>query len=149
VYNFSEGADRKVDTKEFQTLCMHVFNLDLSIVKSVHLGPKINNKHWPLLLTVEDLEYKISHSHFLRSHDQYKNIFIAPDRTKLKQKALDELRERRAKGETGLLIHNGVVIKRYPRPSASNSHASDTPTNQSSDSPTSHGSDVPTSHGSN
>jgi len=59
VYNFSEGADRKVDTKAFQTLCMHAFNLDLSIVKSVCLGPKINNTHRPLLLTVEDLEDKI------------------------------------------------------------------------------------------
>jgi len=81
-------ADQKVDTKVFQTLCMHVFNLDLSILKSVRLGPKINNKHRPLLLTVEDLEdkiYLISHSHFLRRHDQYKSIFIPPDRTKLER----------------------------------------------------------------
>ena len=155
VYNFSEGADRKVDTKSFQTLCMHVFKLDLSIVKSVRLGPKITNKHRPLLLTVEELDdknYLISHSHFLRRHDQYKNIFIAPDRTKLERlkhkKAVDELRERRAKGESGLLIRNGVVIKRHLRPSASASHSSDAPTSQSSDTPTSQSSDAPTSQSS-
>jgi len=153
VYNFSEGADWKVDTKSFQTLCMHVFKLDLSIVKSVRLGPKISNKYWPLLLTVEesdDKNYLISHSHFLCCHDQYKNIFIAPHRTKLERlkhkKAVDELRERCAKDESGLLIRNGVVIKLHLRPSASASRFLDAP---SSDVPNSHSSGVPTNHSSN
>ena len=103
IYNFSEEADQKVDTKSFQTLCMHVFKLDYCIVKSVRLGPKTSNIHRPLLLTVEEFDdsnYLISHSH---RHDQYKNIFIAPDRTKLEhlknKKAVNELRERRAKGD--------------------------------------------------
>ena len=38
-----------------------------------------------------------------------------PDRTKLEwlkhEKAVDELRQRQAQGETDLLIHNGVVIR--------------------------------------
>ena len=78
-----------------------------------------------------------------------KNIFIAPDKTKLERlkhtKAVDELRERHAKGELGLLICNGVVIKRHLRPSASTSRFSDAPTSQSSDTPTSQSSDAPTS----
>ena len=126
VYNFAEGSDRKADIEAFLTLSTAVFKLDISISKAVRLGPKITNKHRPLLLTVEDIDsrnYLISHSHFLRHHDQYNQVFIVPDRTKLERikhkKAVDELRQRRAKGETGLLIRNGVVIKRQPRQSAS------------------------------
>ena len=134
VYNFSEGPDRKADIKAFQTLSDAVFKLDVSISKAVHLGQKITNKHRPLLLTVEDIDknYLISHSHFLRRHDQYNKVFIVPDRTKLERnmhkKAVDELRQRNAKGETGLLIRDGVVLKRQLRPSPSTSQNS----NQSS-----------------
>jgi len=45
-------------------------------------------------------------------------IFIVaiPDRSKLEhlnhKKVVDELKQSGAKGETGLLIHNGVIIKR-------------------------------------
>ena len=82
-------------------------------------------------MTIEELDdknYLISHSHFLRHHEQYKIVFIVPDRTKLERikhkKAVDELRQRCNKGETGLLIRNGIVIKRQPRPYVPNSHRS-------------------------
>jgi len=131
VYNFLEGTDRKADIKAFHTLSMDVFKLDLSILKAARLGPKNTNKHRPLLLTVEELDdknYLISHSHFLRHHEQYKTVFIVPDRTKLERmkhkKAVDELRQRRTKGETGLIIRNGIVMKRQPRSNVPNSHQS-------------------------
>ena len=118
VNNFLEGTDQKADIKAFHTLSMDVFKLDLSILKAVRLGSKNTNKHRPLLLTIEELDdknYLISYSHFLRHHEQYKSIFIAPDRTKLERikhkKAVDELRQRRAKGETGLIIRNDVVLQ--------------------------------------
>ena len=46
----------------------------------------------------------------------YGKVFIAPDRSRLERikhkKAVDELRQRRAKGETALMIRNGVVVRR-------------------------------------
>ena len=55
-------------------------------------------------------------------------MYIVPDRTKLEHtkhnKVVEELRQRRAKGETGLTIHNGIVITRQPR-SSKNTGSSD------------------------
>ena len=90
--------------------------MDISILKAVRLGPKISNKQMPLLLTLEDIDgkiYLLAHSHFLRKNEQYNKIYIAPDRTKLERvkhkKAVDELKQRRVKGESGLIIQNGIV----------------------------------------
>jgi len=48
-------------------------------------------------------------------------VYIVPDRTKLERTkhklAVEELRQRRAKGETGLIIRNGIVIAKQPRTS--------------------------------
>ena len=59
-----------------------------------------------ILEDFDDKNYLISHSHFLKKHDDFKNVFIAPDRSKLERikhkKAVDELKQRRAKGETAL-----------------------------------------------
>ena len=85
VYIFLEGTDRKADIKAFHTLSMDVFKLDLGILKAVRLGSKNNNKHRPVLLTIEELDdknYLISHSHFLRHHEQYKSVFTKLERIK-------------------------------------------------------------------
>ena len=70
---------------------------------------------------IDDKSYLISRSHFLRRYDQYNKVYIVPDRTKLERtkhkKAVDELRQRRAKGESGLIIRNGIVVARQARPS--------------------------------
>ena len=46
-------------------------------------------------------------------HDNFNKSFIAPVRSRLERikhkKAVDELKQRRAKGETALVIRNGVV----------------------------------------
>ena len=119
VYNFTEVNDRKADIESFKTLSNSVFKLDIGILKAVRLGPKISNKQRPLLLTLEDIDdkiYLLAHSHFLRKNEQYNEIYIAPDRTKLERvkhkKAVDELKQRRAKGESGLVIRNGIVTSR-------------------------------------
>ena len=100
VYNFGESDDRKKDIESFQGLCKDVFKLDVKITKAVRLGPKIPNKQRPLLLTLENIDdknYLLSHSHFLRKSE----IYIAPDRTKLERakhkKLVEELKERRSK----------------------------------------------------
>jgi len=85
VYSFSEKSERKADIQAFQALNSEVFKL-VSITKAIRFGPKVANKDRPLLLTVEDMDdksYLISHSHFLRCHEQYSKVFIAQDRMKL------------------------------------------------------------------
>jgi len=58
VYNFAELTDRNVDIESFKALSNTVLKLDLDIVKAVRLGPKVPNKHRPLLLTIEDVDDK-------------------------------------------------------------------------------------------
>jgi len=49
-------------------------------------------------------------------------VYIVPDRTKLEcnkhKKAVDELQQRRAKGESCLIICNGIVTVRQAHPSS-------------------------------
>ena len=119
VYNLTECSDRKTDIETFKALSNNVFKLDVNIAKAIRLGPKIANKQRPLLLTFEDIYDKIcllSHSYFLRRYDQYNRIYFAPDRTQLERvkhkKVVEELKQRRAKGETGLIIRNGTVTNK-------------------------------------
>ena len=79
------------------------------------------NKHRPLLLTIEDTDdkvYMMSHSHFLKRHDQYNNIYITPDRTRLEhikhKRVIEELKRRKANGEANLMICNGSILQRQP-----------------------------------
>jgi len=61
----------------------------------------------------------LQRSHLLRRHDQYKTIFITPDRTKLEckknKKAVEELKQRRANSEKGLMVCNGYVVAGQPQ----------------------------------
>ena len=121
VYNFVESDDKGKDIELFQGLCSDVFKLEVKIIKATRLGPKIPNKQRPLLLSVEDIDdkiYLLSHSHFLRKNDSYSNIYIAPDRTKLERakhrKLVEELKDRRSKGETSLVIRNGTIVQKQP-----------------------------------
>ena len=62
--------------------------LDLDLSKATRLGPKIANKHRPMLLTFEDVGdniYLLSQSHFLKCHEQYNKVYLVPDRTKLER----------------------------------------------------------------
>ena len=71
----------------------------------------------------DDKTTVISHSNLLRRHDQFERVFIASDQTKFERekhvKLVNELRERKAKGETNLIIRNGCIISR-PSHTASN-----------------------------
>ena len=74
-----------------------------------------------LKLEFDDKAYLLSHSYLLRHQEQFSKVYIVPDRTKLERtkhkKAVEELRQRRTKGETGLIIRNGIVIAKQPRTS--------------------------------
>ena len=62
----------------------------------------------------------LSHAHLLHHNDQYSDVFIVPDRTKFEgvkhKKLIAELKERCTKGESGLIIRNGAILARPPRP---------------------------------
>ena len=53
-------------------------------------------------------------------NDYYSDVFIVPDRTKFERekhkKLVAERKERRTKGESGLIIRNGAIVARPPRP---------------------------------
>ena len=54
---------------------------------------------------VDDKAIIVSWSYLLRHHDQFNQIFVAPDRIKLNHaKLVTELKERRSKGEDGIII---------------------------------------------
>ena len=61
----------------------------------------------------------ISHSHFLKRHEQFNRTYLVPDRTRLEcakhKRIVDELKQRKANGETFLIIRNGVISQRQPR----------------------------------
>jgi len=81
-YNFSESSD---DKKHFIDLCGTVFKLKVCITSHRRLGRQVENKHRPLLLSLEnvnDKEFIASQSYFLRRHEEYKNVYISADMTK-------------------------------------------------------------------
>ena len=118
VYNLPEPSDRAA-----------AFDQDASVIRVARLGRRLENKHRPLLVCFEHEDDKttvISRSNLLRQHDQYKRVFIAPDRTKFERekhaKLVNELKERKTKGETNLIIRNGSIISRPTH--TANNHSS-------------------------
>ena len=79
------------------------------------------DKTRPLLIVLDDLSHKefiVSHSYYLRRHSQYKNIYVSTDMTKFQRdkhrKLVQELKQRRERGEKNLIILNGeIVLRRY------------------------------------
>ena len=122
IYNLPEPApDDGGDSDTFATMCSSVYNCSCAITKSVRLGKKVINKHRPLLLSLENEVDKLlllSRSYLLRQNDSYKDVFIAPDRTKFERekhkRLLLELKDRRSKGETNLILRNGAIISKFP-----------------------------------
>ena len=118
VYNFPEASDHQSDKDSFVNFSTSVFNCNVAF------GEKVVNKHRPLFLGLERYDETgliLSRTHLLRHNDQYSDVFIAPDRTKFERekhkKLVTELKERRSRGESGLIIRNGAVVARPPRPS--------------------------------
>ena len=126
IYNMPEATDHAADKVSFLALCKTVFNLDVLVTRVIRLGKRQESKHRPLLVCFAHEDVKttvISRSNLLRHHDKFERVFIAPDRTKFERekhaKLVNELRERKTKGETNLIIRNGCIITR-PSRTASN-----------------------------
>ena len=65
---------------------------------------------------MDDKAIALSQSYLLHRKKQFKLVFVAPDRIKLKsekfQRLVPELKERKSKGEN-LMIRNGQIIARH------------------------------------
>jgi len=88
VHNLSESADPKADMPKIKELFNTVFSLDVNLSRVSRLGHKNESKTRPLLITVDDMVARstfLSHSRKLRNFDQYKNVHLAPDRTKMER----------------------------------------------------------------
>ena len=79
-----------------------MYSLETQINRVIRLGRKIKEKHRPLLVSFENMDDKavvVSRSYLLHHNEQYKTVFIAPDRTKLEQekhkRLIAELKERK------------------------------------------------------
>jgi len=103
VYNLPEssGSSNKSDSDAFAALCSSVYNSSFAVTKSIRLGKKAPDKHRPLLLCLQKEEDKfelLSRSFLLFRSESYKNVYLAPDRTKFERekhkKLVTELRVR-------------------------------------------------------
>ena len=102
-----------------------MYKLNVTTTKVFRLGKKRENseqsQHRPLLVSLEkesDKNMLLARSGQLRHHDKYKEIYFAPDKTKFERskhrKLVDELKQKRARGETDLIIRNGSIVTKRP-----------------------------------
>ena len=120
IYNLPE-TDPSRDKTWFIDLCKRIFDINVNVTKILRLGKHVENRARPLLVVVDDLSHKeflVSHSYYLRRHSEYKDVYITTDMTKYQRekhrKLVQELKQRREKGEKGLMILNGeIVLRRY------------------------------------
>jgi len=128
-------ADPKADMPKIKELFNTVFGLDVNLSRVSCLGRKNESKTRPLLITVDDVVARstfLSHSRKLHNFDQYKNVYLAPDRTKMErekhQKLVNELKHRKSNGEQNLTIHSGVIVSvsRRSQSSVSNDSSAST-----------------------
>ena len=83
----------------------------------MRLGKKSEDKIRPLLICLDSQQnavYITSYASYLRHHEEYNNVYIAPDMTKYQRhkhkQLVDELKRRRSNGENNLVIRNGEII---------------------------------------
>jgi len=129
IYNMPESSDPQSDQGKFKELCSTAFGIDVNLNKTTRLGKKIDNKQRPILVCLDDPSVRdaiLNQTGKLRKYEQFKNVFIVPDRTKFErekhQKLVNELKQRRASGEQNLVIRNGnIVVYHRSRPSGTTS----------------------------
>ena len=132
IYNLKEGGNYEADKDSVSVLLNSILDCQLNVIKLFHLGPK-SHKDRPLLIGFECKESKtkvLAAAPKLKSSTQFPNVYISHDRTKSEQqhhKALvAELLQRRNRGEQNLVIRNGKIITRRPKPPSSSNMSSTT-----------------------
>ena len=103
IYKLPESNNHSNDKTNVAKLCKTVFDIDIRITKSLQLGKKSEDKIRPLLICLNSQQnagYITSHALYLRRHEEYDNIYIAPDMTKYQRhkhkQLVDELKRRRS-----------------------------------------------------
>ena len=121
IYNLPETSPSQ-DKKWFVDLCKTVFDIGIKVTKILRLGKPAEEKARPLLIVLDNLshnEFIVSHSYYLRRHSQYTNIYVSTDMTKFQRekhkKLVQQLKQRRERGEKYLIIFNGEIVLRRDR----------------------------------
>ena len=85
--------------------------MNVEIIKSFRIGKKIDKKHRPLLIRLNNHEIKakiLSKSFILHQTNLYENIFVSADMTKAEQARhkllVEQLKFQRTRGETDIII---------------------------------------------
>ena len=97
-------------------LCKDTFNLDVQILKAFRLGKKVPNKYRPLPVQFENENAKskiLAKSYLLKSTESYSGIYVSADMTtseRTKHRLVNELKARRARGESNIIIRGNSII---------------------------------------
>ena len=115
IYKLPESNNHSNAKTNVAKLCKTAFDIDVGITKSMRLGKKSEDKIRPLLICLDSQQnavYITSYASYLRHHEEYNNVYIAPDMTKYQRhkQLVDELKRRRSNGENNLVIRNGEII---------------------------------------
>ena len=112
-----DASNSEADRRYVSKLCKDTIDLDVKFSKAFRLGKKVLNKCRPLLVQFEKENAKakiLGKSYLLKSTELYSNIYVSVDMTKserTKHKQLvDELKSRRARGETNIIIRGNSII---------------------------------------
>ena len=122
----AENSEQRIDDDlaVLATMFHEIDADDVKVVNTVRLGKKSANpedKPRPLKLVLDSVDSKISvlkRSKNLRSKEDggWSKIFVHQDLTPKQREArkplVAELKERKAKGETDLIIYNGKVVQK-------------------------------------
>ena len=118
IYNLAETSALE-DEKWFTDLCKSIFNIGVTANRVTQLGKPVEGRVRPLLVSVNDSfhkEFIVFHSYLLRHHSLYKNIYISKDMKnfehKQNRKLVQELKQRRQRGEKNVMIHNSEIVLR-------------------------------------
>lgn len=97
-------------------MCKTVFSEEFAVTKILRMGKRNENKHRPVLIALKhetDKSFLLSNSARLRQHDV---LYFSPERTKFERlkykKLVEELKQRKANGETNLIIRNNAIVNR-------------------------------------
>ena len=112
-----DASNSEADHNYASKLCKDTFDLDVIILKAFRLGKKVPNKCRPLLVQFDNENAKakiLGKSYLLKSMEPYSSIYVSADMTiseRIKHRQLvEELKSRRARGETNIFICGNSII---------------------------------------
>ena len=118
-YNVSEPTTPswKADSMYISDLCRITFDLNAEIIKSFHIGKKIDKKHRCLLIHFSNYEIKskiLSKSFILCQINPYEDIFVSADMNKAEQAKhkllVEQLKSQRASGKTDIITCGDTIV---------------------------------------